>query len=66
MLLTGGQTSFDLEKSEVTKDVLVNKSNKGDALVIKANEVELREHREFCEKINETSSGRCIWNISKF
>ena len=66
LLLTGGQTSFDLEKSEVTKDVLANKNNKGDAPVIKANEVELREHREFCEKINETSSGRCIWNISKF
>ena len=66
LLLTGGQTSFDLEKTEVTKDVLVNKNNKGDAPVIKANEVELREHREFCEKINETSSGRCIWNISKF
>ena len=54
LLLTGGQTSFDLEKSEVTKDVLVNKNNKGDALVIKANEVELREHREFCEKILTT------------
>ena len=66
LLLTGGQTSFDLEKSEVTKDILANKNNKGDAPVIRANEVELREHREFCEKINETSSGRCIWNISKF
>ena len=66
LLLTGGQTSFDLEKNEVIKDVLVNKNNKGDAPVIKANEVELRENREFCEKINETSSGRCILNISKF
>ena len=67
LLLTGGQTSFDLaKKDEDIKKVLLRKNNKGDIPVIKANEEELREHREFCERINEASRGRCIWNISKF
>tara|TARA_A100001011_G_scaffold381588_1_gene450316 strand:+ start:1060 stop:1761 length:702 start_codon:yes stop_codon:yes gene_type:complete len=67
LLLTGGQTSFDLaKKDEDIKKVLLRKNNKGDIPVIKANEEELREHKEFCEKINEASRGRCIWNISKF
>ncbi len=67
LLLTGGQTSFDLaKKDEDIKKVLLRKNNKGDIPIIKANEEELREHKEFCEKINEASRGRCIWNISKF
>ena len=41
------------------------KKYNGKSLVYKANENELRDHKELCNKIDEESNGRCIWNISK-
>ena len=67
LLLTGGQTSFDLVKdSEEIKDIVYEKKHVGTSPVYRASEDELREHREFCEKIDKDSEGSCIWNISKF
>ena len=59
-------SSLSLSNTSKRYTVRLRKNNKGDIPVIKANEEELREHKEFCEKINEASRGRCIWNISKF
>ncbi len=61
------QTSFDLVKdSEEIKDIVYEKKHVGNSPVYRASEDELREHREFCEKIDKDSEGSCIWNISKF
>jgi|TARA_B100001063_G_C16703310_1_gene523802 DNA polymerase-3 subunit epsilon len=65
--MTGGQISFDLAKSESEeKQSLDTKKYNGKSLVYKANENELRDHKELCNKIDEESNGRCIWNISEF
>ena len=67
LLMTGGQTSFDLVKDIADKkEISGTRSNNGKSPILKANEEELREHNKLCGKIDEASSGRCIWNISKF
>lgn len=65
--MTGGQISFDLAKNKSEKRINTTiKKHIKSSLVYKANEEELRKHKEICNKIDEASSGRCIWNISKF
>ena len=67
LLMTGGQTSFDLAKNiENKKEISSERKNNSKSLVFRANEEELREHNKLCGKIEEASNGRCIWNISKF
>ena len=67
LAMTGGQTSFELEKEEnYKKEEIYEKRHLGKFIVIKANDDELREHKELCKKIDAVSEGRCIWNISKF
>ena len=41
------------------------KKHKDDFLVQIADDNELRDHNELCNKIDDASDGRCIWNISK-
>ena len=67
LLMTGGQTSFDLAKNnEDKKEISTERKNNGKSPIFRANEEELREHNKLCGKINEASGGRCIWNIPKF
>ena len=66
LAMTGGQTSFDLVKENIgkKKNNHVN-THTGKFFVLKASDSELREHKEICNKIDEASEGRCIWNIPK-
>lgn len=67
LAMTGGQTSFELVKEiNDKKEEIYEKKHYGKFVVIEANDDELREHKELCNKIDEASEGRCIWNISKF
>ena len=67
LLMTGGQTSFDLAKNiEDKKKISIERKNNGKSPIFRANEEELREHNKLCGKIDEASGDRCIWNISKF
>lgn len=66
LAMTGGQTSFDLNKDTKSKKRSVyEKKHKDDFLVQIADDNELRDHNELCNKIDDASDGRCIWNISK-
>jgi hypothetical protein len=38
----------------------------GEYIVQFASDDELREHNELISEIDSVSSGKCIWNISKF
>ena len=64
--MTGGQTSFDLPQKEQNRQKETKEELSGTFVVIEANDEELREHQELCNKIDEISKGRCIWKISKF
>ena len=67
LLMTGGQTSFDLAKNiDDKKEIIGERTNNVKSPIFRANEEELREHNKLCSKIDEVSNGRCIWNISKF
>ena len=43
----------------------MKKKHKDDFLVQIADDNELRDNNELCNKIDDASDGRCIWNISK-
>ena len=64
--MTGGQTSFVLPDNDENEKVNNKNISPRDLVVIKANEEELRQHQELCNKIDEMSGGSCIWKISKF
>jgi len=64
--MTGGQTSFDLPQKEQNRQDKSKEELSGTFVVIEADDEELREHQELCNKIDEISEGRCIWKISKF
>ena len=66
LAMTGGQTSFNLVKENNNKKRSVYEKNNVDNFIIQiADDNELREHNELCNKIDKASDGRCIWNISK-
>ena len=65
--MTGGQTSFDLGAEESKNKNYPKTDNiDGKFVVQTADENELREHNRICKEIDDSSNGRCIWNISKF
>ena len=65
--MTGGQTSFDLGAEESkNKNYQKTENIDGKFVVQTADENELREHNRICKEIDDSSNGRCIWNISKF
>ena len=66
LAMTGGQTSFDLVKESNNKNRSVYEKKYTDNFIVQiADDNELREHNELCNKIDKASDGRCIWNISK-
>jgi DNA polymerase-3 subunit epsilon len=67
LAMTGGQTSFDLAKENSSKKHSVYEKKLTDNFIVQvATDNELLEHNKLCNKIDEASNGRCIWNISKF
>ena len=66
LAMTGGQTSFALQDNDEYKKINNKNISTEDLLVIEADEEELRQHQELCNKIDEMSDGSCIWKISKF
>lgn len=65
LAMTGGQTSFALPDNDENKKTNNKNISTTDLAVIEADEEELRQHQEFCNKIDEMSGGSCIWKISK-
>ena len=66
LAMTGGQTSFALQDNDEYKKINNKNISTADLAVIEADEEELRQHQELCNKIDEMSEGSCIWKISKF
>jgi DNA polymerase-3 subunit epsilon len=67
LAMTGGQTSFNLGNGKVAEKKKNNTEKlSGEYIVQFASDDELREHNELISEIDSVSSGKCIWNISKF
>jgi DNA polymerase-3 subunit epsilon len=67
LAMTGGQVSLSLAAEETTQQddngdmPPVMQKSRGALKVIKANDSELKEHQENCQRIDKASGGNCLW-----